>query len=142
MKGRIDIARAYGLPARARGRRFLIDRLWPRGINKEDLEVDAWLKDVAPSTALRQWFGHEPARWRVFQKRYEAELTAHPEAWQSILAAAKKDVVTLVYAAKDLEHNHAQVLRGFLKRRLSRSASGRSPSPAAPRARQSRKRDG
>jgi uncharacterized protein YeaO (DUF488 family) len=142
MKSGIDIARAYDLPARPSGVRFLIDRLWPRGIRKEDLPVDGWLKDVAPSTALRQWFGHDPARWTVFRKRYEVELTAHPEAWQPILEAARKDTVTLVYAAKDPEHNHAQVLRGFLKRRLSPSAGGRRSSRAEPRARPSRRRGG
>jgi uncharacterized protein YeaO (DUF488 family) len=118
MKPAIDIARAYDLPPRSRGVRFLVDRLWPRGIRKEELTVHAWLKDVAPSTGLRQWFGHDPARWSLFRKRYEAELSAHPEAWQPILEAARKDPVTLVYAAKDLEHNHALVLRDFLRRRL------------------------
>lgn len=138
----IEIARAYDLPARPRGVRFLVDRLWPRGIRKEDLPVQGWLKDVAPSTALRQWFGHDPARWTLFRKRYEAELAAHPEGWQPILEAAREDAVTLVYAAKDPEHNHAQVLRAFLKRRLSRSASGRRGSPAGPRARLTRTRAG
>jgi len=120
MRPAIDIARAFDLPARSRGVRFLVDRLWPRGIRKEDLAVDGWLKAVAPSTALRQWFGHDPARWSRFQQRYEAELSAHPEAWQPILEAARKEPVTLVYAARDLEHNHARVLCAFLKRRLPR----------------------
>lgn len=116
----IDIARAYDLPARQHGVRFLVDRLWPRGIRKEDLPVEGWLKEVAPSTALRQWFGHDPARWSLFQKRYQAELAANPEAWQPILQAARKDPVTLVYAAKDPEHNHALVLRAFIKRHRPR----------------------
>src|SRR5262249_38054050 len=117
MNLRIDIARVYELPARSRGPRFLIDRLWPRGIRKEDLPLEGWLRDVAPSTALRQWFGHDPARWSVFRKRYEAELRAHPEAWEPILAAASRHPVTLLFAAKDVEHSHAVVLRDFLSRR-------------------------
>jgi uncharacterized protein YeaO (DUF488 family) len=127
MKASIDIARVYGLPACSRGARFLVDRLWPRGIRKEDIPLEGWLKDAAPSTALRKWFGHDPARWSVFRKRYEAELAAHPEGWQPLLAAARKRPVTLLYAAKDPEHNHALVLQAFLRRRLARR-SGRSTS--------------
>jgi uncharacterized protein YeaO (DUF488 family) len=125
MKPSIDIERAYDLPARgsrATDLRFLVDRLWPRGIRKEELPVDGWLKDVAPSTALRRWFGHDPARWSLFRERYERELSAHPEAWQPVLDAAKKRPVTLVYGAKDPEHNHALVLRDFLRRRFRRRA--------------------
>ncbi len=123
MRGSINIARVYGLPARSRGVRFLVDRLWPRGIRKEDLPLEGWLKDAAPSTLLRKWFNHEPARWNVFRKRYQAELAAHPEGWQPILAAARKRPVTLVYAAKDPEHNHALVLQAFLRRRQARRTS-------------------
>jgi len=117
----IDIARVYDLPAHARARRFLIDRLWPRGIRKEDLPVEGWLKEVAPSTALRTWFGHDPARWSVFRKRYEAELRAHPGSWEPILTAASRHPVTLLFAAKDVEHSHAVVLRDFLRRRKPRA---------------------
>ncbi len=116
-KASIAIARAYDLPPKSPGLRFLVDRLWPRGIKKEALKLDGWLKDVAPSTPLRQWFGHEPARFAVFRRRYEAELASNPQAWRPILVAAKKQPVTLIFGAKDLEHNHALVLQAFLQKR-------------------------
>jgi uncharacterized protein YeaO (DUF488 family) len=116
----IDIQRAYAAPAKSTSLRFLVDRLWPRGVKKEALHLDGWLKDVAPSTPLRQWFDHDPERWTVFRKRYEAELAAKPETWQPILDAAKQKPVTLVFGAKDPEHNHALVLCAYLRRRLPR----------------------
>ena len=97
------------------GLRFLVDRLWPRGIKKEALEMKAWLKDVAPSPALRKWFSHDPAKWAEFQRRYRAELEAHPDAWQPILKAAKQGNVTLLYSARDTEHNSAVLLKEFLE---------------------------
>jgi uncharacterized protein YeaO (DUF488 family) len=117
-KSSIAIARAYDAPTEAAGLRFLVDRLWPRGIKKEALHLDGWLKDVAPSTGLRQWFGHDPTRWTAFRERYETELGAKREAWQPILDAARKQPVTLVFGAKDLEHNHALVLCAFLRSKL------------------------
>lgn len=110
----IHIKRVYEPAASTDGRRFLVERLWPRGIKKEALEMDAWLKEVAPSTALRQWFGHKPERWAEFRRRYEAELHENPTAWQPVLDAAKKSTVTLLYSAHDIEHNGALVLRDYL----------------------------
>lgn len=97
------------------GTRFLVDRLWPRGIRKEDLKMEAWVKDVAPSPELRKWFAHDPAKWTEFQKRYRAELKANPEAWKPILAAAQRGPVTLLYSARDTEHNSAILLKEFLE---------------------------
>jgi uncharacterized protein YeaO (DUF488 family) len=121
-KPSIEIERAYDSKPRVTGLRFLIDRLWPRGVRKEALHLDGWLKDVAPSTGLRQWFGHDPERFAEFKKRYEAELAAKPQAWQPLLDAAKKEPVILVFGARDPEHNHALVLCAFLRRRLPRTA--------------------
>ncbi len=113
----IKIKRAYDPPVRGDGKRFLVDRLWPRGIAKEKLRLDAWLKDVAPSDALRKWFRHDPAKWDEFQRRYFAELDAHPAAWQLILDAARRGTVTLVYGARDTEHNDAVALKAYLEKR-------------------------
>jgi uncharacterized protein YeaO (DUF488 family) len=113
----IRIKRTYEPSARGDGRRILVERLWPRGMKKEALDADAWLKDVAPSTPLRKWFGHRVERWDEFRRRYRAELRANPEAWSSILAASKRGTVTLLYSAHDLEHNGAVVLREYLTER-------------------------
>ena len=115
----IRIKRTYEPRARGDGRRILVERLWPRGMKKEALEADAWLKEVAPSTQLRQWFGHRPGRWKEFRRRYERELTANPDAWAPILDASRRGTVTLLYSAHDVEHNGAVVLRGFLAERES-----------------------
>ena len=114
----ITIKRAYEEPAAADGCRFLVDRLWPRGVSKAEAALDEWYKDVSPSTELRQWFNHDPARWAEFQQRYRAELDAKPEAWQPIIGAAKKGDVTLIYSAHDEEHNDAVVLCDYLKEHL------------------------
>jgi uncharacterized protein YeaO (DUF488 family) len=113
----INIERVYGHTTSDGGKRFLVERLWPRGIKKEALEMDAWLKDVAPSQALRQWYQHDVAKWPEFQRRYRAELDAHPEAWQPILQAARRGKVTLLYSARDTEHNSALVLKQYLERK-------------------------
>lgn len=110
----IRIKRAYESRARADGRRILVERLWPRGMKKEDLHADAWMKDVAPSTELRQWFGHEVERWAEFRRRYQQELNAKRDAWAPILEASKRGTVTLLYSAHDVEHNGAVVLRDYL----------------------------
>ncbi len=106
--------RAYEGAARDDGARFLVERLWPRGVRKEALAIDSWLKDVAPSTELRRWFSHDPAKWDEFRRRYFAELQAHPQAWQPLVEAVAKGQVTLVYSAHDTEHNAAVALREFL----------------------------
>jgi len=110
----IAIKRVYDAPAATDGHRLLVERLWPRGMKKEALQLDGWLREVAPSTELRQWFGHEPARWDEFQRRYQAELEAHPAAWQPILDAAKAGPVTLLFSSRDTEHNNTVALRAFL----------------------------
>jgi uncharacterized protein YeaO (DUF488 family) len=113
-KHQIQIKRVYEKPSPDDGTRFLIDRLWPRGVKKSTLAGVEWLKDVAPSTPLREWFGHEPAKWKEFQKRYRAELKENSDAWKPLLDALKKSDVTLLYGAKDQEINHAVVLKAFL----------------------------
>jgi len=113
----LRIKRAYEPPAKSDGSRLLVERLWPRGIKKEALKMDAWLKDAAPSTALRKWFGHDPEKWAEFQRRYRAELDQRPEAWQPILEAAKKGVVTLLFSSHDTEHNNVVALRDYLEKR-------------------------
>lgn len=114
----IQIKRAYEPAEKSDGRRFLVDRLWPRGIKKEALKMDAWLKDAAPSDDLRKWFGHDPAKWKEFQRRYRSELAGRQKAWQPLLEAARADNVTLLFSAHDLEHNNAVVLKGLLEQRL------------------------
>ena len=109
--------RVYESPEASDGARFLVDRLWPRGIKKEKLEMKAWLKDVAPSPELRKWFAHDPAKWKEFQKRYRAELKANPDAWKPILEAAKEGDVTLLYSTRDTEHNSAVLLKAFLEKK-------------------------
>ena len=110
---RIELARVYDDPF-PEGRRFLVDRVWPRGVRKEQLGLEAWLKDAAPSTELRRWFGHDPARWEEFRRRYTAELAAHPDSWRPLLEAAQDGDVVLLFGAKDTEHNNAVVLRDHL----------------------------
>ncbi|XXF78145.1 DUF488 family protein [Myxococcaceae bacterium GXIMD 01537] len=108
-------------PRKTDGTRFLVERLWPRGIKKERLPLDGWLRDVGPSAELRKWFHHDPARWEEFQRRYDAELDAHSEAWEPILQAARRGRVTLLYSSRDTEHNSAVALRDYLERKLHRS---------------------
>jgi uncharacterized protein YeaO (DUF488 family) len=111
----INLKRVYATPIKEDGVRILVDRLWPRGITKEKARVDLWLKDIGPSTELRKWFGHDPARWKEFQKRYEQELMQNEpvlENLRRIIKAEKK--VTLLFSAADEIHNNAVVLRTFL----------------------------
>lgn len=110
----LALKRAYDPPAEADGMRILVDRLWPRGLRKEAAAIDHWAKDVAPSPALRRWFGHDPARWDEFQARYRAELSARPDELQALAARIGGQPATLVHAARDEEHNHAIVLRKIL----------------------------
>jgi uncharacterized protein YeaO (DUF488 family) len=113
----ITLKRVYEKPAATDGIRILVERLWPRGLSKERAHVDLWLKDAAPSGELRQWFGHDPARWQEFQKRYWAELRQHKDAVELLKQKSKQGHVTLVYAAHDEEHNGALALKRFLERR-------------------------
>jgi uncharacterized protein YeaO (DUF488 family) len=117
----LKIKRAYEPPARGDGRRVLVERLWPRGIKKESLAADEWLKEVAPSTELRRWFGHREDRWEEFQRRYRKELDENPGGWQPLLAASKRGTVTLLYSAHDVLHNSAVVLREYLAGREDRA---------------------
>lgn len=119
----IQLKRAYDRPSQSDGYRILVDRLWPRGIKKEDLRLDAWAKTLAPSTELRKWFAHDPDKWTEFRKRYRAELSASgaADAVRDLLASAKKaKTVTLLYGAKDREHNEAVVLRALFERLAAR----------------------
>jgi uncharacterized protein YeaO (DUF488 family) len=115
----IQTKRVYEPPEPADGARYLVERLWPRGIKKEALPMDGWLRDLAPSPALRLWFGHDPARWDEFRRRYVAELDAQPAAWQPLLDAARRGPVTLLYSARDPSHNSANLLQSYLEARLA-----------------------
>ncbi|MFC7302408.1 DUF488 domain-containing protein [Cognatiluteimonas weifangensis] len=108
---KLRIKRVYAPPTAADGRRILVERLWPRGLTKEKAAVDLWLKEIAPSTALRQWFGHDPQRWEEFQRRYLDELKRNPEPVALLAQALRKGPATLVYGARDEVHNAAVVLQ-------------------------------
>jgi uncharacterized protein YeaO (DUF488 family) len=119
-KPTIRIKRVYDPPEPEDGKRYLVDRLWPRGVKKEALRLDGWLKDVAPSDKLRSWFGHDPSKWEEFQRRYTAELKAKPEAWRVLLESARKGNLTLLFSARDERLNNAVVLKAFLSAILSK----------------------
>ena len=112
--GKIKLKRAYDRPTAGDGTRVLIDRLWPRGVTKADAAIDQWIKDLAPSTALRKWFGHDPARWQEFRRRYAAEVREHPEMLNRLRTMARRGTITLVFSAHDELHNDAVVLRDLL----------------------------
>ncbi|TPI37027.1 DUF488 domain-containing protein [Mesorhizobium sp. B3-1-6] len=111
----IAVKRVYEPPAKADGQRVLVDRIWPRGVSKKDAELTLWLKEIAPSDALRKWFGHEPERWAEFQKRYRAELDANGDAVAELRALLGRGKVTLLYGAHDEAHNNAMALAGYLR---------------------------
>jgi uncharacterized protein YeaO (DUF488 family) len=111
---RVRLKRAYRPAAAADGTRILVDRLWPRGIKKSAAAIDFWIKDVAPSTGLRKWFAHDPARWPAFRRRYAVELRGHRDELAGLRALARRKTVTLVFAARDEQHNDAVVLRDVL----------------------------
>ena len=113
----IELQRVYE-HHRTHGTRFLVERLWPRGIKKESLHFSGWLKDAAPSDALRRWFEHDVAKWAEFQRRYKQELNEHPDAWAPIVSAARAGDVVLLYSSHDTEHNNAVVLREYVNERL------------------------
>lgn len=120
---KIQIKRAYERPLPEDGNRFLVDRLWPRGVKKDGLALTAWLKDAAPSGELRRWFGHDASKWNEFCRRYRAGLRSHPGALRPLREAIERGTVTLVYSARDEEHNQAVALREFLlKTRLPSGA--------------------
>jgi uncharacterized protein YeaO (DUF488 family) len=111
----VKLKRAYESPVATDGERILVDRLWPRGLAKVQAKIDLWLKEVAPSTELRKWFGHDPEKWSEFKKRYRAELKGNP-ALSELQALSRQRDITLVYAAKDPSHNEAVVLKQILER--------------------------
>jgi uncharacterized protein YeaO (DUF488 family) len=131
----IRLKRAYDPDSRSDGTRFLVERLWPRGVSKAKLRVDAWLKDVGPSTELRKWFSHDPKKWDEFRRRYVRELRSQPAAWKPIVAAARRGRVTLVYSSHDTMHNNAVALQEYLRRKA------RGPARSKPRHTAHRLRD-
>ncbi|HEY6167119.1 MAG TPA: DUF488 family protein [Verrucomicrobiae bacterium] len=111
----IRLKRVYEAAAKSDGMRLLVERLWPRGMKKESLRLDGWLREVSPSPELRKWYAHRPERWPEFQRRYRAELDENPSAWQPILDAARKGTVTLLFSARDVERNSAALLAKYLE---------------------------
>jgi uncharacterized protein YeaO (DUF488 family) len=126
----IRIKRAYEPATRGDGHRVLVERLWPRGVSKDALAADAWLKDVAPSTALRKWFDHRVERWEEFRRRYRKELDANPQAWEPLLEEAGRRTLTLLFGAHDTQHNGALVLRDYLMEHVTSSATKSRPTRA------------
>lgn len=111
----ILLKRVYEKPAPSDGARFLVERLWPRGIRKTDVQMEGWLKDAGPSANLRKWFSHDPEKWVRFRRKYFLELERRTEAWEPILKAAQRGAVTLLYSSHDTEHNNAVALKDFLE---------------------------
>lgn len=116
----LKLKRAYDPATKADGTRILVERLWPRGLSREQVHVDTWLKEVGPSTELRKWFGHDPEKWPQFRTRYFRELDARPEAWQPILSQARRGTVTLIYSSHDAVHNNAVALQEYLQAKMRR----------------------
>lgn len=114
----IYVKRVYSPASAEDGQRFLVDRLWPRGIKKEDLKVQAWLKEAAPSNELRHWYGHDPDRWCEFNERYFHELDSNQPAWKPLVEAAHHGDVTLLYSTRELERNNAVSLRAYIEKQL------------------------
>ena len=119
-KPTIDIARVYDLPQPDTRFRVLVDRLWPRGVSKTDAQVEHWARSIAPSTELRRWYGHDPDKWKEFQRRYRAELDANPEGVAQLVAELGRGTNTLLYASKEERLNNATVLRAYLEERVGR----------------------
>jgi uncharacterized protein YeaO (DUF488 family) len=113
----IQIKRAYEEAEKSDGTRILVDRLWPRGVTKAKADIDLWLKDIAPSTELRKWFGHDPEKWKEFQRRYKGELRDKTDLLEMIEEKVSRGTVTLVYGARDEEHNEAAVLKQYIEQR-------------------------
>jgi uncharacterized protein YeaO (DUF488 family) len=115
----IQLKRVYDRPGVRDGVRVLVERLWPRGVRKQDLVMDSWLKDVGPSNQLRQWFAHDPAKWDRFKAKYFAELNSRPDSWKAVLQSAGRRTVTLLYSSRDTEHNNAVALKQYLEGKLT-----------------------
>ena len=115
MNHELKLKRVYEAPRKDDGIRILVDRLWPRGLTKKKAKVDLWLKEIAPSTELRKWFGHDPKKWRSFSARYRTELTHHAAQLKLLKSKTKEETVTLIYGARDQKHNEAVVLKDFLE---------------------------
>jgi uncharacterized protein YeaO (DUF488 family) len=118
----VKLKRVYDPVSRTDGTRFLVERLWPRGLSKERLHATTWLKEVGPSTELRQWFNHDPLKWTRFRTRYFRELDSQPDAWRPLVTAAKRGMVTLLYSSHDEKHNNAIALQEYLRAK-ARTAS-------------------
>ena len=123
--GRVRAKRVYDPPSRLDGRRILVDGLWPRGVDRKAARINEWARDLAPSTRLRRWFGHDPARWPEFQKRYRAELRTRWDRLEWLADLARRGPLTLVYAARDSDHNNARALRRLVAERLRRRGTRR-----------------
>ena len=118
----IQLKRVYDKREPEDGARFLVERLWPRGVRKTAVPIDGWQKEVGPTDQLRKWFSHDPSKWTEFQHKYFAELEQRPEAWQPLLKAAERGAVTLLYSSHDTEHNNAVALKCFLEAKLGHRA--------------------
>ncbi len=114
----IYVERVYQKSKQAKGRRFLVDRLWPRGIKKEELRLEAWLKEVAPSNSLRDWYRHDPNKWEEFKRRYFAELDQKSEVWKPILDDAREHDIVLLYSTREENYNNAVALKAYLEKKL------------------------
>jgi uncharacterized protein YeaO (DUF488 family) len=123
----LQLKRAYEPAARTDGRRILVDRLWPRGLSKERVAIDDWMKELAPSAQLRRWFAHDPKKWPEFERRYKRELKAHADLIRQLASSARRGRVTLVFGARDEQHNDAVVLAAIIRRRMTRARPTQEP---------------
>lgn len=119
----IRLKRVYETANKQDGKRLLVERLWPRGVKKTLAGLDGWFKEVAPSPALRSWFGHDPAKWNAFRKRYYVELDGKPDTWEPIIRAARRGRVTLIFSSRDIQHNNAVALKQYLDRKMTESVA-------------------
>ena len=125
----VKLKRAYEPVSSTDGKRLLVERLWPRGLSKKKLNLDDWIRDVAPTTALRKWLGHDPTKWKQFRSRYFRELDSRPESWRPIVSLARNRTVTLIYSSHDEVHNNAVALREYLRLKVRRSLRPRRSMP-------------
>ena len=117
----IKLKRVYEAAASSDGSRVLVERLWPRGVRKANLRIDAWLKEIGPSNDLRRWFAHDPKKWHVFRERYFVELDSKPKVWKGLVQAARRGAITLIYSSRDPEHNNAVALKDYLQTKMKRA---------------------